>query len=171
MSSKFFRSVVETGLKLNEKEWTKDFIESCKTEMPEDAAENTYFYALSLFEFAAKNYEKALELLSKVKYNDIYHKTEVRCLITEIYYELNMEDALASHLDSFRHFITNDKLIAEDRKEYFSNFVKYARNLSSLKNKKSVLDVYILKRKVEEETVLYNKDWILEKINELEAVA
>ncbi len=171
MSSKFFRSVVETGLKLNEKEWTKDFIESCKTEMPGDAAENTYFYALSLFEFAARNYEKALELLSKVKYNDIYHKTEVRCLITEIYYELNMEDVLASHLDSFRHFITNDRLIAEERKEYFSNFVKYARNLNSLKNKKSGPDVYMLKRKAEEETVLYNKEWILEKINELETGA
>jgi len=124
-----------------------------------------------LYEFAVKNYEKALELLSKVKYNDIYHKTEVRCLITAIYYELNMEDVLASHLDSFRHFITNDRLIAEDRKEYFSNFVKYARNLSSLKNKKSGPDVYMLKCKAEKETVLYNKEWILEKINEIEAAA
>lgn len=168
MSAKFFRSVVETGLKLNETEWTKDFIESYKTEMPEDAAENTYFYAQSLYEFAAGNFEKALELLSKVKYNDIYHKTEVRCLITAIYYELNMEDVLDSHLDSFRHFITNDKLIAEDRKEYFSNFVKYARNLSSLRNKKSGSDVYMLKCKVENEPVLYNKEWIQEKLNELE---
>jgi hypothetical protein len=79
-----------------------------------------------------------------------------------------LEDPLASHLDSFRHFITNDKLIADDRKEYFSNFVKYARNLSSLKNKKSGPDIYMFKKKAEEETVLYNKEWILEKISELE---
>ena len=168
MSAKFYRGVVDTALKLKEFEWTKEFIEKYKRELTSDSRENTYYYSLALYEFALKNFEKSLELLSKVKYTEIYHKTELRCLITALYYELNAEDSLLSHIDSFRHFLTNDKLIPAERKQYYSSFIKYTKNLNALREKDKKAEVHYLYKRVQEDPAVYNKEWLLEKLAELE---
>lgn len=168
MSIKFYRSAVDTALKLKKFDWTKEFIEKHKKDLAEENRENSYFYSLALYEFAIKNYEKTLELLSRVKYSDIYHKTEMKCFLGAVYYELNHEDTLMAHLDTFRHFLSNDKLIPESRKAIYSNFLKYIKQLSNVRNKENTGDLHLLKRKVNEESKLHNKEWILTKIEQLE---
>jgi hypothetical protein len=168
MSAKLYRGVVDTALKLKEFKWAKEFIEKYKCELTLDSRENIYYYSLALYEFALKNFEKSLELLSKVKYTEIYHKTELRCLVTELYYELDMEDSLLSHIDSFRHFLTNDKLIPAERKQYYSNFIKYTKNLNALREKDKKPEVHCLYKRIEEDPAVYCKEWLLEKLSELE---
>ncbi len=168
MSGKFYRGVVDTALKLEEFSWAKEFIEKYKNELPPDSREDTYYYCLSLYEFAVKNFDKSLELLSKVKYNEVYQKTELRCLVAELYYELEMDDMLLSQIDSFRHFLANDKLIPAERKEYYSNFIKFIKNLNKLKGNENDAELHCLSQKISENSAVYNKDWLLEKSEKLQ---
>lgn len=168
MSTKYYTSAVEIGLKLKEYEWTKDFIETYKNELPIELRENTYLYTLSLYEFSHRNFEKSLDLLSKVKYNEAYHKAELRCLTAELYYELNLEESLLSHLDSFRHFLVNDNHLPKERKQYYMNFIKYVKFINGLRNKTSRIECGQLKDKLAAETVIQNKEWLLNKAEELE---
>ncbi len=167
MSFRYYTDVVETGLKLKEYNWVKEFIEKYRTALTPDSMENTHSYSLALYEFAVKNFEKSLELLSKVKYNDVYHKLKYRSILLMLYYELDYGDLLLSHLDSFNHFLLNDNLISEERKLYYSSFIKYIRHLSGLRDKEKKQDLQQLKKKVLEDRTLYNNEWLLEKIDEL----
>lgn len=169
MSSSFYKGAVDTALKLKELDWALDFIERYKNELPPDVQENTYYYCRALYEFALKNYEVSLELLKKVHYTEVYQKLDLRCLISELYYELNIDDLLLSHLDSFRHFLSNDKYVPNERKKHYSNFIKYVLYLSDLKDKEKKQDLKYLKQKVEKDTAIYNKEWVIEKIDELKA--
>ncbi len=166
MSFRYYTDVVETALKLKEFKWAKDFIKNKKDMLPEDSRENTYFYALSIYELENKNFEKSLELLSKVKYNDIYHKLKLRGYLTMLYYELDYGDMLLSHLDSFNHFLLGDTLISDERKEYYSSFIKFVKCLSNIKIKYKGNELMNLKEKVLQCDKLYNKEWLLEKIEQ-----
>jgi hypothetical protein len=167
MSFRYYTDVVETALKLKEYTWAKEFVKDYKSSLTPEAKENTYLYSLALIEFALKNFERSLELLAKVKYNDVYHKMKYRSLLLMIYYELDFSDLLLSHLDSFNHFLLNDTLISEERKIHYSNFIKYIRHLSGLRCKNINQDLHVLKQKVMEDPELYNKEWVIEKIDEL----
>ena len=167
MSFRYYTDVIETALKLDENRWAKEFIEKYKSVLIPEERENTYMYSLALYEFAEKNFEKSLELLSKVKYNDVYHKLKYRSLLLMLYYELDYDDLLLSHLDSFNHFLSNDTLISDDRKIYYSNFIRYIRNLSGLSDKKKKNELLCLRQKASDDLKLFNKEWVAEKIDGL----
>ncbi len=168
MSAKFYRCSVDTALRLKEFEWTQEFMKKYRSKLPSAAAENTYNYSLALYEFASGNFTGSLEVLSKVKYDAVYQKTELRCLTAQLYYELQMEESLYAHLDSFRHCLSNDRLLAEDRKIYFINFIKLLKSLANSREKIEKSDTEYLKKAISEEEMLYNKEWLLEKLSELE---
>ena len=170
MSPKYYISAIEIGIKTCNHEWTKEFIDNYRDELPIDLRENTYNYALAIYEFSMKNFEASLGLLSSVKFNEIYQKTEIRCLMSALYYELNYESSLFSHLDSFRHCLTNEKHLPEERKIYYCNFVKYIKNLQLLKNSVNEISLQEIKQKITDEVLLYNKEWLLIKIAELEKI-
>lgn len=167
MSFRYYTGVVETALRLKNYDWAIEFIEKYKCELTENSRENTYVYSVALYEFSLKNFEKSLELLSKVKYNDVYHKLKYRSLLAMLYYELDYGDLLMSHLDSFNHFILNDSIVTNERKEHYSDFVKYLKQLNSPKEQDKNHTLYKLTGKIIENTAAYNKEWLLEKIEEL----
>lgn len=167
MPAKFYFGVVNTALKLKEYDWALNFIEKYKCELSSKVQNNVYYNSLALYEFSKKNFELSLELISKVKYIEIYQKTDVRCLVAKLYYELEMDEMLISHIDAFRHFLMHDKLFSQEKKEYYSNFVKTVNNLFMLRNKCNKEGVYLLAEKLSTVTDVFEKEWLLEKIEEL----
>ncbi len=167
MSAKFYRCVVDTALKLNEYEWAQEFMRQYNCKLPPEDVENTHNYSLALYEFAAGNFVNSLEFLSKVKYGEVYQKTELRCLAAQLYYELEMDDSLFAHIDSFRHFLSNDKILPEGRKLYIGNFLGFLRSLASHKYGNSRLNISDLKKQITEVVNIYNKEWLLDKAEKL----
>lgn len=170
MSAKFYRCAVDTALKLKKFEWASEFTEKFKCRLPEDTSEITYIYCLALLEFASGSFNKSLELLSKVKYDEVYQKTELRCLTAQLYYELEMTDTLIAHIDSFRHFLCNDRFLPDERKQYFFNFIKYLKNLVCVREKDEKQGLDFLRKQINDEELLYNKDWLLNKALKLETI-
>ncbi len=166
MPDLFFKSVVDIGLRLKKFEWTKKFINQYKHELPEAYKENTYLHCMGVYEFSVDNFEKSLELISKVKFDEIYQKLDIKCLLNALYYELNLFPSLESSMDTFRHFLKNDKLIPEERKEQFSIFNKNLAKLLKLKRKPETEELELFHDNIASGNY-YNKDWILDKVNQL----
>lgn len=164
MPAKFYIGVADTALKLKEFDWALEFMEKYKSELALKIKDNIYFYSLALYEFSRKNFESSLELLSKVKYTEIYQKADVRCLTAKLYYELEMDDLLITHIDSFRHFLMNDKLIAQEKKKDYSNFIKIIKLLYIIKSKNNKEGAQLLAKKITDHPTVFDRDWLLEKI-------
>lgn len=167
MSFRFYTNVVETALRLKKYQWAKEFIEKYKNELPPANMENSYNYTLALYEFETKNFVKSLEILSKVKYNDVFHKIKYRCLLLMLYYELDYGDMLFSHMDAFNHFLINDTLISYNRKKYYYSFLKHVKYLYNSKKRKNPASLLNIKQKIMEEKGGFSREWLMEKVNEI----
>lgn len=166
----FYRNVVSIGCRLKEYDWLKDFIEKYKTEIREDSRNSLYNYSMAMLEADLKNYETALVFLSKVKTDDLYIKMEVRMLQCRIYYDLDWDDSLNSLIDAFKRTLANNKLLPEDRKIYFSNFLKYLSKLNNIRHKADELELDIFRKQMDKEDNFNYKAWLYGKIDELENV-
>ncbi len=166
MPDLFYKSVVDIGLRLKKYDYVKKFISHYKHELPEQYRENTYLHCLGVYEFAVDNFEKSLELISKVKFDEIYQKLDIKCLLNALYFELNLDSTLESSMDTFRHFLKNDKLVPPDRKEQFSIFNKNLAKLVKLRKKPEQEELELFHDNILSGNY-YNKEWLLSKASQL----
>ncbi|MBK8550024.1 MAG: hypothetical protein IPL53_02775 [Ignavibacteria bacterium] len=167
MSPIFYRNVVRSGLDVHETEWVKDFINTFKPELNKKFRDNYYYYCLALYEFNMKNFETSLELISKIKYDEIYMKLNSKTLHIQLLYELGYEDSLIDALESFRHFLNKNKFIPEIRKIPFNNFHKFLNKIISVKNRINKSEQDLIQHNISIEKNLTNKKWLLEKVKSL----
>ena len=166
MPDLYYKGLFDTAMRLKEYDFAKKFIIDYKDELPEQFRENTFLQCMAIYEFVTDNFEKALELISKVKFDEIYQKLDVKCLTNAIYYELDFTPSLEASIDTFRHFIKNDKLAAPFRKESYSNFNKNLLRLHKLRKKPEIKKLLELQEDTEQ-NITYNKEWMLAKIKQL----
>ncbi|MBK8549694.1 MAG: hypothetical protein IPL53_01030 [Ignavibacteria bacterium] len=78
-----------------------------------------------------KNYDKAIEFASKIVSDDLSYKHQLKSFYLKLYYELNEDQPFYSHIDSYRHFVKNDKLLSENSREYIMNYILFSKNFST----------------------------------------
>jgi len=168
MGSYFYKSAATTALMIHETEWAEKFIEEYRDKLLQGFRDPAYYHCYARIAIYRKDYNKALEYLSKIKTDEVYLKAESRLLFAVVYYELGIEDSLYYLLDTMRHFFKNDKYMADDRNDFYAFFVRFLNKLSSIKHKDSLDDLEEFKHKVNSTERLFYKNWLLEKIEELE---
>jgi len=166
MPDLFYKSVMDTAIRLKEFDWVKKFILDYKKELPEEHRENTFLQCMGVYEFNMENYEKALELISKIKFNEVYQKMDVKCLLNAIYYELDIISSLESSIDAFRHFLKNDKIVPDERKVPYAIFNKNLLKLLKLKLKPDVEELELFHDNISVGSY-FNKEWLQIKVKEL----
>lgn len=166
MPYKLFRAIIVNALAVKDFDWAQEFIEKYKKSLNEEIRENTINHCTALLDFATGRYEESLKISSKVKYVDIYQKYELKCLTAALYFELNLEEQLLALLDTFRHLISSDTLVPEDRKEPYIKFTRYIKKLNKLKNNFEQSEFDELDFSLKKEKNLLNEEWILNKMKE-----
>ena len=149
----------------------EDFINEYKKDLNKEYRESNYNFCYALLNYKQGNYGEALEYLSKVKTEDISYKIEIRTLLLMIYYTTEEIDAFESMVDSFRHLVSNNKLIAENWKKRENNFIKYTRRFFEIKMKKHKMDAFDVKKAMDEmssESNVQNRHWLMEQAKALE---
>jgi len=124
-------------------------------------------YSSALIEFKRKNFGSALEYISKVEINFYFFKYHSKILFLQIYYELGYYEEAISLIDSFKHFLKNNRNVSDMHKTNYTNFVHYYSKLLNMKLSDKRTDAVILKKKISVEEKLLSKSWFLEKINEM----
>ncbi len=169
MNSIFYRTAVTIGLKLNEHKWVKDFINDFKNDLQPEYRDGTFLYCSAQYEFYMKNYDKASEMLSRLKLDEVYLKYESKILQMMIYYETSSLETLISSLEAYRHFLQNNKMLPGVKKKFYLNFHKFMNKLVNIQKKKDKLEIRKVRDELSLETSVNSKEWLIKKAEEIQA--
>lgn len=171
-----YLNVTVTGLEAGETQWVKEFIEKYKHELDDQNRENAYNFCRALLFYNQKEYGNAITEAAKVKTDDLSYKHQLKSLYMKIYFDMNETEPFYSHIDSYRHFIVNEKKIPEATKKNISSYITFTKKLFDLKNRmneknkksdETGFNIMKLKQEISESKNLINRHWLLDRINEI----
>ncbi len=161
-----FRNIVFAGLRMHDFEWVKKFINDYQNQIDESYRENAVSFNLANLYFYQNKYDEVLKLLQEVEYDDPSYNRNSKTILLATYYELQEMESLTSLLSSFEIYLRRNKAMPEDRKMPYLNLIKFMRSLVKISNTDEQA-LQKLKKKVEETEGVVNKEWLLEKIDDL----
>lgn len=160
-----YMNICTAGIRNNEYEWTEKFIKDYKKHLHPKFASNAYSFNLAYLFFNQEKYQKAQELLHQVELDDIFYTSESKELLLRIYYKMEEVDAFYSLAESFQVFIRRNKLISQQKKDMYSNLIKFLRRLFKIgeDNRSSLVR---LKTDIEATPRISKKSWLIMQVNE-----
>lgn len=168
-----YTNIVSLGCLLQEYTWTKHFINEQKVHLPKGEKENTFTYNLAAFHYSQQAYEKAIVLLQKVAFTEVYYNLLTRILLLKIYFDKEDWLALEYALETFRIYLLRNKKITDSRRKSGLNFLRFTKSLMLLVNERTLLSqkdfvkkVQLLKTQIEEKEMVLNKSWLLQKLSD-----
>jgi outer membrane PBP1 activator LpoA protein len=164
----YFMAIAKNAVKLKKFKWAEDFKNKYSVKLNSENREFAMSYIQAEIYFTKGDFGKAIERLSRLKLKQSNHKQYTRNLMIQVYYETHDEEALRSLLDTGRHFLHHDRYLSETAKENSSNFMRFTEKLVNLKLHGKVTEIEILKKNIIKSSNVQNKDWLLEKIDEIE---
>jgi len=161
-----YKNIVTAGLRLNEFDWVENFIQEYSLLLDEKFRENAVTFNYAQFYFYKKDYQKVIEQLSKVEYEDFTYNLNSKTLLMASYFELDEFEALNSFLDSFRLYIDRNKKLTQGKGKHYKNTIAIVRKLSKIVPG-NTHEIDRLKQKVLATEGVVSKNWILEKLANL----
>lgn len=161
-----YKNIVSLGLRLEEYEWIGQFIESYNTRLPKTFQENALTYNKANLHFHKGNYNKVIQLLSEVVYQDLYYALDGRWLLLKTYYELDEFEAMVSLMESFRIYLLRNKLLSKSNQRQYLNLIRFTRKLIRLTSDNPE-KIEALKLKIEAAKEVAERRWLLSKVGAL----
>lgn len=163
----YFRNIIVVALRLGHYDWAEDFINSHNKYLPDSLRENSISFNLAQIYFYQKKYAKVIEQLQNVEYEDVGYNLNSKAMLIATYYETDETEPLYSLFESFRTYLNRHKNIPDNRRANFKNLIKFTKALLNL-NPKDETIVNKLKEEITASKNVASKEWLLEKIAELE---
>jgi len=167
MKPEFFSSMILNALSLNKTKLAEEFYADYSETLPKENRISLLNFTMANIHMHKKQFGKAIELLGKIKFNDIFDNIRTRTLYMMIYFESRMFEPLIYQADSFRHFLKNSKQVTPYVSSRSLNFI--SQILQIVKYIKG--DSGEIRIKGFETKAVMNRPWLLEKIKELEQSA
>lgn len=128
-----YKNIVTTGLRLNDIDWTEQFIVKYKEMLHPEARENAFAYNFANLSYFKKDYKTTMRLLQQVEFTNDSYLLSSRSLLLKSYFELNEFDLLVSQAEAFMLYLRRNKQLPEYQKNLYKNMVKYIVKLSRYK--------------------------------------
>lgn len=158
-----FKNIVTAGLRLNEFDWVENFIHVYSLKMDESHRFNALTFNLAQLYFYKKEYQKVIQKLNLVEYDDMTYNLNSKTLLMASYYELDEIEALGSLLDTFRVYLNRNKELPATRRKHYLTTISLVRRLSKITNG-DTKQIEKLTNEVETTQGVVSKNWILEKL-------
>lgn len=162
-----YRNVIFTALLLGKYDYADNFAETYRNFLPENVRELYYLSAKANIALKKKDYSSAEKFLGKIKGIDELLKSEVKSMQLQVYFETDAHNQFYSLIDTFRHYLKNNKKISGERKNVYNSFINFSSKIFSLKENFDRLKLDKLKTEIQNYENVINKAWLLEKIAEL----
>jgi hypothetical protein len=162
ISTNTFYNIHVLAHRVGERAWAKQFLDTYQAFLPRQLRENYYQYNLAIYNFMLGDYQKVLDILIEVRFNEIFLNVEVRTMMLRAYFETRAWNALDSLLASFSLFVRRHKELAAYRNHYL-NLIKYTKKLLKI-NVLSIVKRQELLLEVQNTNALADKDWVIGKI-------
>lgn len=165
-----FRNMINSAFRNKKFDWMKVLSEKYSEELLPNHRRNMRNYIDALVSLHQKDFTGALNHINNIDYELFLNKADIRVLLLMVHYELNNLEQVRSGIDAIIQFIKNTTEIAGHIKESAKSFAKYLKELTKLKEQNLNPEVQYLKKKISDEKCILNKDWLLEKLDELNPV-
>ncbi len=166
LSPTTYRNAVFFALKTNRTAWAEKFIETKNDLLELKHRKNAMNFSLARVNMYRKDYEKVIVYLNELDYEDIWYNLNAKAILIAAYYELDEMVALDNLLSSFRIFVTRKKNVSKEKRKSCLNLIRFTKKLSQLLPSEKV-KLEKLKKDILAEKGVVNKQWLLEKIEEL----
>lgn len=169
-------NLASSAIRANELRWTKRFIVDFKDKIYQDKRESAFNFAYAMYYFIngkkiseskLKNFNTALQHLSKVKIEYFYYYTRVKNLYLMLYYEMNDFIHAESIIDSYRHYLKSNKELPEHLVARYTSFINHINKLFRLRENNTHSKLNRFKKEIISNNKFEYKRWFLEKIQEL----
>jgi len=152
------KNVIIVSLRLKKYEWAETFLKNNKDKI---YSNDVYTWNLAAILYEKGDCEKALDLLTETKYDDIFYQLSTKRLLVKIYYRLGYEELLHSFINTFRVFISR-KVLTNTDKETNQQFLNFALKLikTRAEEKQTLKSLY---SKLEATYNVADKNWLLEE--------
>ena len=163
----YFRNIVVVGLRLGEIAWTEQFIHDYQHFLPEAQRENTVSFNLSQLYFYKRDYDRVIENLRHVEYEDAITNLNAKTLLLTTYYEMDEVEPLYSLMESFRAYLNRHKNISARRRRSFLQLIRFVKKLTkTIPGDKARIEA--LREELRNSKGVASSQWIEEKIADME---
>lgn len=159
ISSFTFNNIVAFGIRLDAFAEVEIFIRQYQDYLDPAQQKSFVDFNLARLEYKRNNLSKAMQYLQTADFKDLVNNLIAKTLLLKIYYQLGELEALESHLDSFRQFISRRELSEYHRKNY-TNIVAVVKKMLSLAPD-DAKGRAALREKIKTTEVLTEREWLL----------
>ncbi len=158
-----FKNIVALGLKLEDFNWVRNFIDQYAPMLAKEHRQANQDYNLARLHFAQKDYKSAMPMLAQIDDRDLLLNLDSRVMLLKMYYEMGEIDALENLLTSFRILLLRKKKVIGYHQQFYLNMLKYIKKLMRL-NRHDKQAVKLFKEELQSTSGVLEKDWLLAAI-------
>jgi len=160
-----FRNTILIALRNGDYEWTEHYINNYQQRLPAKQRANAVNYNSATLYFYQKNYDKALDFLRDVEYENTTYNLNAKTMLLAIYYETDADTSLDSLFDSINAYLNRHKELPMTAQKAFRNLVSFTRRLTRMLpgDEKAITQ---LKADLSEKKYVASRPWLEEKIEE-----
>lgn len=162
-----YRNYLYNCISLRKLDKMEEFIQKFSGKLNPNQVSNVENYSYSLLYFERGEFSDALDRLNRIRFDQFIYKLDMKNLTLKIHYELGQFDSALSVIDTYRHFVKNNVLVSDNRSKLHNNFINYVSKLIQFKTYGRSENLEYIEDKLKKSKDTFNKEWILEKINEL----
>lgn len=170
-----FTNIITAGIRLQQYDWTEDFIRKYQSYLAPQERVNVYNYNLAALFFEKGEWTRALQQLNKVVFTDAFYHMAAKLIQLKCFYELNETEAFFSLSAATRKFIRRNRQLSDYQKQTNFGFLKIATKAFQLRQQRAYLpkDVYETKcRQLSEQLrksdPITNRNWLEKRCRELQ---
>ena len=124
-----YKNIVKLGLGLRRFDWVDLIIRQYTDVLPEDQREDAFHYNMADLQYHRQNYDQAFFHLNKVEFTDIHYILGSKTMLVKIYFETDETEALLALLSSFSIYLKRNRLIANNIRLAYKNFLNFTNKL------------------------------------------
>ncbi|MEL6655796.1 MAG: hypothetical protein AAFP77_01690 [Bacteroidota bacterium] len=132
LSPWIYKNIVKLSLGLKRFAWAEKFILEFTDELPVQFREDALHFNLSDLYYHRQEYDKALELLSRVEFSDVFYKHGAKVMLLKIFFERHESEAFHSLLTSYKILLIREKKLTKNKIKPYQKFVNYAAKLAKI---------------------------------------
>ena len=158
-----FGNIVDVGCRLNQYNWSEQFIQNWGGKLPEEIKEEMISFTKAFILYEKKDFELALELLKKDFKKNPFYTVKAKWLEIICYFESDADPVeILKKCNNLKQFVRRNDVIHLSWKKGVLAFLKFFDMLSNPNvNKRELLD------DLENTPFILYKSWLINKINEI----
>jgi hypothetical protein len=148
-------------------DWTEKFVKKYLEKLPPELRETMKYFWEAKKGYLKQDFEKVIEAAIKIRYDVYGLKMDVKQMYLVSYYELGFYEEARSMMDSLIKYLNLNNEVVNIYREGHMNYISIYRKLLKLKEVPDIEAAGELRKEILEIKTLANREWLLEKTQEL----